>query len=76
VHRRCQRRRHLQDSRPDTWSAPTPKYQQIGLLIGVVVAAAVIGFTVQVLDKPTLDAATGLVRHQIGTEVSRPHRAP
>jgi len=46
----------------------TPKYQQIGLLIGVVVAAAVIGFTVQVLDKPTLDAATGLVRHQIGTE--------
>jgi putative OPT family oligopeptide transporter len=46
----------------------TPKYQQIGLLIGVVVAAAVIGFTVQVLDKPTIDAATGLVRHQIGTE--------
>jgi len=46
----------------------TPKYQQIGLLIGVVVAAAVIGFTVQVLDKPTVDAATGLVRHQIGTE--------
>jgi OPT family oligopeptide transporter len=46
----------------------TPRYQQIGLLIGVVVAAAVIGFTVQVLDKPTVDAATGLVRHQIGTE--------
>jgi OPT family oligopeptide transporter len=46
----------------------TPKYQQIGLLIGVAVAAAVIGFTVQVLDKPTIDAATGLVRHQIGTE--------
>ena len=46
----------------------TPKYQQIGLLIGVAVAAAVIGFTIQVLDKPTIDAATGLVRHQIGTE--------
>jgi len=46
----------------------TPKYQQIGLLIGVTVAAAVIGFTIQVLDKPTVDAATGLVRHQIGTE--------
>src|SRR6266850_1650896 len=46
----------------------TPKYQQIGLLIGVVVAAAVIGFTIQVLDKPTVDAATGLVRHQIGSE--------
>jgi OPT family oligopeptide transporter len=46
----------------------TPKLQQIGLLIGVAVAAAVIGFTIQVLDKPTVDAATGLVRHQIGTE--------
>jgi len=46
----------------------TPRYQQIGLLIGVTVAAAVIGFTIQVLDKPTVDAATGLVRHQIGSE--------
>ncbi len=46
----------------------TPRRQQIGLLIGVVVASAVIGFTIQVLDKPTVDAATGLVRHQIGTE--------
>lgn len=46
----------------------TPRLQQIGLLIGVVVAALVIGFTVQVLDKATVDAATGLVRHQIGTE--------
>src|SRR3954462_13921509 len=46
----------------------TPRAQQIGLLIGVVVAALVIGFTIQVLDKPAVDAATGLVRHQIGTE--------
>ena len=46
----------------------TPRLQQVGLLIGVVVAALVIGFTVQVLDKPTLDSTTGLVRHQIGTE--------
>jgi putative OPT family oligopeptide transporter len=46
----------------------TPRAQQIGLLIGVSVAALVIGFTMQVLDKPTVDAATGLVRHQIGTE--------
>jgi putative OPT family oligopeptide transporter len=46
----------------------TPRYQQIGLLIGVAVAALVIGFTVQVLDKATVDSATGLVRHQIGTE--------
>ncbi|HTO97097.1 MAG TPA: OPT/YSL family transporter [Myxococcales bacterium] len=46
----------------------TPRAQQIGLLIGVSVAALVIGFTMQVLDKPAVDAATGLVRHQIGTE--------
>jgi putative OPT family oligopeptide transporter len=46
----------------------TPRAQQIGLLIGVVAASLVIGFTIQVLDKPTLDAATGLVRHQIGSE--------
>ncbi|HET7787470.1 MAG TPA: oligopeptide transporter, OPT family [Myxococcales bacterium] len=46
----------------------TPRLQQIGLLIGVTVAALVIGFTMQVLDKATVDAATGLVRHQIGTE--------
>ena len=46
----------------------TPRAQQVGLLIGVVAAALVIGFTIQVLDKPTLDAATGLVRHQIGSE--------
>jgi len=46
----------------------TPRLQQIGLMIGAVAAALVIGFTVQVLDKPTVDAATGLVTHQIGTE--------
>jgi len=46
----------------------TPRSQQIGLLIGVVVAALVIGFTIQVLDKPTLDAATGLMQHQIGSK--------
>ena len=45
----------------------TPRSQQIGLLIGVVVAALVIGFTIQVLDKPTLDPVTGLMQHQIGS---------
>ena len=46
----------------------TPRWQQIGLLIGVVVAALVIGLTVKVLDNPTIDAATGLVTHAIGSE--------
>jgi putative OPT family oligopeptide transporter len=46
----------------------TPKLQQIGLMIGAVAAAAVIGLTVKVLDNPTIDAATGLVQHAIGSE--------
>ena len=46
----------------------TPRLQQIGLLIGVVVAALVIGFTIKVLDNPTLDAATGVVTHAIGSD--------
>jgi uncharacterized oligopeptide transporter (OPT) family protein len=46
----------------------TPRYQQIGLMIGAVAAAVVIGLTVKVLDNPTVDAATGLVQHAIGSE--------
>ncbi|HYR55770.1 MAG TPA: OPT/YSL family transporter [Myxococcaceae bacterium] len=46
----------------------TPRYQQIGLMIGAVAAALVIGLTVKVLDNPTVDAATGLVQHAIGSE--------
>jgi len=46
----------------------TPRSQQVGLLIGVVVAALVIGFTIKVLDNPTLDAATGVITHAIGSD--------
>ncbi|MFN2549019.1 MAG: OPT/YSL family transporter, partial [Myxococcales bacterium] len=46
----------------------TPRLQQVGLLIGVVVAALVIGMTVKVLDNPTIDAATGVVTHAIGSD--------
>jgi len=45
----------------------TPKYQQLGLIIGVVAASLIIGITVTLLDKPTIDAASGTVLHQIGT---------
>jgi putative OPT family oligopeptide transporter len=45
----------------------TPKYQQMGLMIGVVAASLIIGITVTALDKPAVDAATGQVLHQIGT---------
>jgi len=44
----------------------TPRYQQIGLIIGVLVSSLVIGGTLLVLDHPTVDA-TGAVLHQIGT---------
>jgi OPT family oligopeptide transporter len=46
----------------------TPKYQQIGLMIGAVASSVVIGWTVNLLDHPTMDAATGLIRHEIGSE--------
>jgi OPT family oligopeptide transporter len=46
----------------------TPRLQQIGLLIGVAVAALVIGVTIKVLDNPTVDAATGIVQHAIGSD--------
>jgi OPT family oligopeptide transporter len=46
----------------------TPRLQQIGLLIGVAVAALVIGVTIKVLDNPTMDAATGIVQHAIGSD--------
>ena len=46
----------------------TPRYQQIGLMIGAVAAALVIGLTVKLLDNPTVDSATGLVQHAIGSE--------
>jgi len=44
----------------------TPRYQQICLFIGAVVASIVIGLTVQLLDKPTPDMV-GVV-HAIGSD--------
>ena len=46
----------------------TPKYQQIALFVGAIASAIVIGLTVQVLDKPTADAAATGVVHAIGSE--------
>ncbi|HSP18683.1 MAG TPA: OPT/YSL family transporter [Myxococcaceae bacterium] len=45
----------------------TPRYQQLGLIIGVIAASLIIGITVTALDKPVLDQATGQMMHQIGT---------
>lgn len=46
----------------------TPKYQQIALFVGAIASAIVIGLTVQVLDKPTAEAAATGVVHAIGSE--------
>src|SRR6185436_19994659 len=46
----------------------TPRYQQIGLVIGCVAAAVVIGLTVQVLDKPNAEQLAAGVTHAIGSE--------
>ncbi|MBS2023172.1 MAG: OPT/YSL family transporter [Deltaproteobacteria bacterium] len=46
----------------------TPRHQQVGLMIGAVAAALVIGGTVQLLDLPTPEAAAAGVQHMIGSD--------
>lgn len=46
----------------------TPRHQQVGLMIGALAAALVIGWTVQVLDNPQADPVTGQIVHMIGGE--------
>src|SRR6185503_18357484 len=46
----------------------TPRHQKVGLMIGAVAAAIVIGITMKVLDNPSVDPATGVIRHAIGSE--------
>ncbi|MCR4820161.1 MAG: OPT/YSL family transporter [Elusimicrobiales bacterium] len=46
----------------------TPKYQQLALFIGAVVSAAVIGWTVQILDTPTAEMAAQGITHAIGSD--------
>jgi OPT family oligopeptide transporter len=46
----------------------TPRYQQIGLVIGCVAAATVIGLTIQVLDKPNAEQVAAGITHAIGSE--------
>lgn len=47
----------------------TPKYQQMALFVGAVVSSLVIGATVHVLDKPTIDMAAQGIQHAIGSEM-------
>jgi uncharacterized oligopeptide transporter (OPT) family protein len=50
----------------------TPRAQQIGLFIGVIAAAFVIGATVQILDNAHVDPSTGKVVHAIGEKFAAP----
>src|SRR3954469_16023696 len=46
----------------------TPRYQQIGLVIGCVAAAPVIAATLQVLNKPNAEQLAAGITHAIGSE--------
>jgi OPT family oligopeptide transporter len=46
----------------------TPKYQQICLFIGAVVASVAIGLTVKLLDMPTQDMQAAGILHAIGSD--------
>ena len=50
----------------------TPRYQQLALIIGVIVSAIAVGFTIKILDTPTPDLAAHGVRHAIGTTFPAP----
>ena len=50
----------------------TPRYQQLALIIGVVVSAIAVGFTIKVLDTPTPDLVAHGVKHAIGTTFPAP----
>lgn len=46
----------------------TPKYQQLALFIGAIVASIVIGLTVKLLDTPTPEMQAEGIQHAIGTK--------
>ena len=46
----------------------TPRYQQLALFIGAIVASVVIGLTVKLLDTPTPEMQAQGIEHAIGTK--------
>jgi OPT family oligopeptide transporter len=46
----------------------TPRYQQIALFIGVIVSSIAVGYTVKILDTPTVQMAAQGIQHAIGTD--------
>lgn len=49
----------------------TPKWQQLGLMIGAVAAAGIIGVTINILDAPHVDE-NGVMQHAIGDKYAAP----
>src|ERR1700685_311001 len=50
----------------------TPRYQQLALIIGVIVSAIAVGFTIKELDTHTPDLVAHGVRHAIATTFPAP----
>ncbi|MFI5129983.1 MAG: OPT family oligopeptide transporter [Chitinophagales bacterium] len=46
----------------------TPKYQQISLFVGAIVSSIAIGFTIQILDQPTVEMTSQGIQHAIGSD--------
>ena len=56
-----------QDLKTGFLTGSTPRYQQLALFIGVSVSALVVGWTINVLDHPTLEMQAQGITHAIGT---------
>jgi OPT family oligopeptide transporter len=50
----------------------TPRYQQLALFIGVIVASIAVGFTIKILDTPSPDLVRHGIQHAIGSTYSAP----
>lgn len=50
----------------------TPRYQQLALIIGVIVSTVAVGFTIKILDTPTPELAAHGIKHAIGTTYPAP----
>lgn len=50
----------------------TPRNQQLGLFIGAIVSAVVVGFTIKYMDTPSADMLAQGIKHRIGEEYPAP----
>jgi OPT family oligopeptide transporter len=50
----------------------TPRYQQLALIIGVIVSTVAVGFTIKILDTPTPELVAHGIKHAIGTTYPAP----